>query len=95
MATNPVPIIIPCHRVIGSNGNLHGFAGTIGIPLKARLLQMEGATNIPPLFASAIEGGRASEANAGGSYRLARHTRAGGYPERGDVRCKSQLPFYD
>ena len=57
MATNPVPIIIPCHRVIGSNGNLHGFAGTIGIPLKARLLQMEGVTNIPPLFASA-KGGR-------------------------------------
>ena len=44
MATNPVPIIIPCHRVIGSNGNLHGFGGTIGLPLKARLLQMEGAT---------------------------------------------------
>ena len=35
MATNPVPIIIPCHRVIGSNGNLHGFGGTIGLPLKA------------------------------------------------------------
>ena len=47
MATNPVPIIIPCHRVIGSSGNLHGFAGTIGIPLKARLLKMEGATNNP------------------------------------------------
>ena len=44
MATNPIPIIIPCHRVIGSNGNLHGFGGTIGLPLKARLLQMEGAT---------------------------------------------------
>ncbi len=43
MATNPVPIIIPCHRVIGSNGGLHGFGGTIGVPLKARLLEMEGA----------------------------------------------------
>ena len=47
MATNPVPIIIPCHRVIGSSGKLHGFAGTIGLPLKARLLEMEGATNNP------------------------------------------------
>ena len=44
MATNPVPIIIPCHRVIGTNGHLNGFGGTIGLPLKQRLLQMEGAT---------------------------------------------------
>ncbi len=43
MATNPVPIIIPCHRVIGSNGNLHGFGGSIGLPLKSKLLIMEGA----------------------------------------------------
>ena len=50
MATNPVPIIIPCHRVIGSNGNLHGFGGTIGLPLKARLLQMESASTIPSLL---------------------------------------------
>lgn len=49
MATNPVPIIIPCHRVVGSNGNLHGFGGTIGLPLKARLLEMESATKIPSL----------------------------------------------
>jgi len=37
-----VPIIIPCHRVIGSDGGLHGFAGP-GLPLKARLLQHEAA----------------------------------------------------
>lgn len=43
MATNPVPIIIPCHRVIATNGKLQGFGGTIGLPLKQRLLQMEGA----------------------------------------------------
>ena len=41
MATNPVPIIIPCHRVIGSDGKLHGFGGSIGLPLKAQLLEME------------------------------------------------------
>lgn len=49
MATNPVPIIIPCHRVIGSDGNLHGFGGSVGLPLKSRLLIMEGAISQPPL----------------------------------------------
>ncbi len=43
MATNPTPIIIPCHRVLASNGHLQGFGGTVGIPLKARLLEMESA----------------------------------------------------
>lgn len=37
---NPVPIIVPCHRVIGGDGGLHGFGG--GLPLKAWLLQHEG-----------------------------------------------------
>lgn len=36
---NPISIIIPCHRVIGSNGNLTGYAG--GIDLKVKLLQHE------------------------------------------------------
>lgn len=47
MATNPVPIIIPCHRVVGSNGHLHGFGGSVGLPLKSKLLMMEGATPRP------------------------------------------------
>ena len=38
---NPVSIIAPCHRVIGSTGKLTGFAG--GIDAKARLLAFEGA----------------------------------------------------
>jgi methylated-DNA-[protein]-cysteine S-methyltransferase len=37
---NPVPIIAPCHRVLGSNGALHGFGG--GLPVKAWLLRHEG-----------------------------------------------------
>jgi methylated-DNA-[protein]-cysteine S-methyltransferase len=37
---NPVSILIPCHRVIGKNGDLTGYAG--GIAIKRRLLQMEG-----------------------------------------------------
>jgi methylated-DNA-[protein]-cysteine S-methyltransferase len=38
---NPVPIVVPCHRVIGSNGKLTGYGG--GLPLKKRLLELEGA----------------------------------------------------
>ena len=36
---NPIPIFIPCHRVIGSDGSLIGYSG--GIELKKRLLEME------------------------------------------------------
>ncbi len=39
--TNPIPIIIPCHRIIASNGGLGGYGG--GLPLKRKLLQLEGA----------------------------------------------------
>jgi len=38
---NPKPIILPCHRVIGSNGTLTGFGG--GLPTKQWLLEHEGA----------------------------------------------------
>lgn len=38
---NPISIVAPCHRVIGSNGRLTGFAG--GLPAKAHLLALEGA----------------------------------------------------
>ncbi|MGK7370437.1 MAG: methylated-DNA--[protein]-cysteine S-methyltransferase, partial [Candidatus Halalkalibacterium sp. M3_1C_030] len=38
---NPIPIIIPCHRVIGANDDLIGYSG--GIERKRRLLQHEGA----------------------------------------------------
>jgi methylated-DNA-[protein]-cysteine S-methyltransferase len=39
---NPVPIVVPCHRVIGANGRLTGYGG--GLPLKQRLLELEGCT---------------------------------------------------
>ncbi len=39
IGSNPIPIIIPCHRVIGSSGNLTGYSG--GINLKIKLLQLE------------------------------------------------------
>jgi methylated-DNA-[protein]-cysteine S-methyltransferase len=37
--SNPIPIIIPCHRVIGSDGGLTGFGG--GLPIKKKLLALE------------------------------------------------------
>jgi O-6-methylguanine DNA methyltransferase len=40
-ATNPACILVPCHRVIGSDGALHGYAG--GLARKRRLLEHEGA----------------------------------------------------
>jgi methylated-DNA-[protein]-cysteine S-methyltransferase len=38
---NPIPIIIPCHRVIGKNGKLTGFSGGEGIETKRYLLDLE------------------------------------------------------
>jgi methylated-DNA-[protein]-cysteine S-methyltransferase len=40
MAGNPFPLVIPCHRVVRSGGNLGGFGG--GLPMKKALLEMEG-----------------------------------------------------
>ena len=45
---NPLPIIIPCHRVIGTNGKLVGYGG--GLDVKRKLLELEGSIN-PNLFA--------------------------------------------
>ena len=38
---NPIPIVIPCHRVIGADGSLTGFGG--GLPIKRKLLALEGS----------------------------------------------------
>jgi methylated-DNA-[protein]-cysteine S-methyltransferase len=38
---NPIPIIVPCHRVIGANGSLTGFGG--GLEIKEQLLALEGS----------------------------------------------------
>jgi methylated-DNA-[protein]-cysteine S-methyltransferase len=39
-ATNPIAIVVPCHRVLGSNGSLHGYGG--GLDMKRYLLRLEG-----------------------------------------------------
>ena len=41
MNRNPVPIVLPCHRVVGANGSLVGYAG--GLDRKELLLKLEGA----------------------------------------------------
>ena len=40
LGANPVPIVVPCHRIIAQDGSLGGFSG--GLPMKRRLLRLEG-----------------------------------------------------
>lgn len=47
---NPIPIIVPCHRVVAAGGRLGGFSGGDGLPTKRRLLAHEAA---PDPFAAA------------------------------------------
>lgn len=46
--SNPIPIVIPCHRVIGANGSLTGFGG--GLPIKQALLELESKSRQPRLL---------------------------------------------
>ena len=41
MSHNPVPLIVPCHRVVRSNGSLGGFSSPTGVDEKARMLRLE------------------------------------------------------
>lgn len=43
LGENPVPIIVPCHRVLAANGKSGGFSGSGGVATKLRLLTIEGA----------------------------------------------------
>jgi methylated-DNA-[protein]-cysteine S-methyltransferase len=43
---NPIAIIVPCHRVVGTNGKLTGYGG--GLSTKEKLLRLEGAEFRPP-----------------------------------------------
>ncbi|MBS0378163.1 MAG: methylated-DNA--[protein]-cysteine S-methyltransferase [Proteobacteria bacterium] len=49
---NPLPIIVPCHRVIGADGSLTGFGG--GLPIKRALLELEGAGCVADLFGTRV-----------------------------------------
>jgi methylated-DNA-[protein]-cysteine S-methyltransferase len=43
MATNPIPIVVPCHRVLRTGGNLGGYGG--GLETKVRLLELESGSS--------------------------------------------------
>lgn len=46
MAKNPLPLIVPCHRVTGASGQMTGFSGPGGIETKRRMLQLEGLSDL-------------------------------------------------
>lgn len=48
MATNQLPLIVPCHRVVGAGGSLGGYSGPDGLHMKRRLLDWEGAALARP-----------------------------------------------
>lgn len=47
MAANRIPLVIPCHRVVGSSGRLHGFSAAGGLEMKQRLLDLERSATRP------------------------------------------------
>jgi methylated-DNA-[protein]-cysteine S-methyltransferase len=61
---NPLPIVVPCHRVIGSDGTLTGFGG--GLHIKRSLLALEGAACAVDLFAAEERAAFARGAGVGG-----------------------------
>jgi methylated-DNA-[protein]-cysteine S-methyltransferase len=57
VGANPIPIIVPCHRILAGNGKITGYSGGNGIPTKAWLLDHEGIvhrTVLPPTPATAV-----------------------------------------
>lgn len=48
-ATNPLPILVPCHRVVGAGGRIGGYSGGDGPETKQALLRLEGACPNGPL----------------------------------------------
>ncbi len=50
LSRNPLPIIVPCHRVIGAKGKLTGFSAYGGVDTKIRMLEIEGAAKQRGLF---------------------------------------------
>jgi methylated-DNA-[protein]-cysteine S-methyltransferase len=49
VGANPIPIIVPCHRVLGSDGRITGYSGGEGIPTKSWLLTHEGIEHSVPV----------------------------------------------
>jgi len=56
MAKNPVPLIIPCHRVLAAGGKIGGFSAPGGSTAKARMLELERIVIAPPAAAQRVFG---------------------------------------
>ncbi len=54
MATNPIPIVVPCHRVVRADGPLGGFRG--GLSVKAQLLDLEAGPDAPSVGSKRVRG---------------------------------------
>jgi methylated-DNA-[protein]-cysteine S-methyltransferase len=50
LGRNPIPIIVPCHRVLAAQGRLGGFSAPGGASTKRRLLEIEGARALHPIL---------------------------------------------
>ena len=48
LGANPCPIVVPCHRVVATDGRMHGFSAPGGVATKRRLLEIEGALAVQP-----------------------------------------------
>jgi methylated-DNA-[protein]-cysteine S-methyltransferase len=55
LGRNPIPIIVPCHRVLAAQGRLGGFSAPGGATTKRRLLEIEGASGLHPTLPWDVE----------------------------------------
>jgi methylated-DNA-[protein]-cysteine S-methyltransferase len=55
LGRNPIPIIVPCHRVLAAQGRLGGFSAPGGTSTKRRLLEIEGARDLHPMLPWDVE----------------------------------------
>ena len=53
-ARNPLPVLVPCHRVVGANGALTGYTGADGLASKGFLLDLEGSGDTPIKFTGQV-----------------------------------------
>jgi methylated-DNA-[protein]-cysteine S-methyltransferase len=56
LSRNPCPLVVPCHRVVAGDGSLRGFSASGGIPLKRRMLALEGWAGLAGTNGSAGDG---------------------------------------
>ncbi len=83
-ASNPIAIVVPCHRVIGHDGRLTGYAA--GLSFKAKLLTLEGALAPDDLIAPrSYRAMQQAHAHAGGPPRVRERRVRQGSPEQEDL----------